>query len=271
MAGELDEISDARKRRLVERFASAASYDQHAVVQRLSAERLAERITAVALPAAPRICELGCGTGFLGEALGARLPQAEWLATDICPEMVARARARLGADGRFRYALVDAEQPAPLERHGPFDLICSNFAAQWFSDLEAVLSRLAGYLRPGGRILLTTLARGTFTEWREAHADLGLSAGAPAYPSPQQLQAMRPNGLLASVSLERHVQDFGSGLAFLDSLRSIGATTPEPGHRPLSAGQLRRVLRRLETRGASITYVVATCDFHRAAQPAGAP
>ncbi|MBF0335180.1 MAG: ATP-dependent dethiobiotin synthetase BioD, partial [Alphaproteobacteria bacterium] len=38
--------------------------------------------------------------------------------------------------------------------------------------------------------------------------------------------------------------------AFLRGLKTIGAHLPRPGHRPLSPGDLRRVLRRL---GADVT------------------
>jgi malonyl-CoA O-methyltransferase len=45
----------------------------------------------------PRVLEIGCGTGFLSEALLARLPAASLTATDIAPAMLERARQRLGA------------------------------------------------------------------------------------------------------------------------------------------------------------------------------
>ena len=242
-------------------FSRARDYDGRAVVQRRAAERLAERIGELALPEDARVCEVGCGTGFLGLALGGRLPQARWLATDLSPEMVRRAQAALGADPRFEFAVVDAERPAPLAEAAPFDLICSSFAAQWFAHLEDALAGLAHFLKPGGRMLITTLAEGSFAEWRRAHAELGLASGVPAYPDVAALRALRPAGLACAVDVYEDVETFASGRQFLASLRSIGATTPLQNHIALGPGQLRRVLRRFEELGCTISYQVATLQF----------
>ena len=65
--------------------AAASSYDDHAVVQRIVARRLAERIAALPLPEQPRILEIGCGTGFLSAALRERLGPADWTLTTSRP------------------------------------------------------------------------------------------------------------------------------------------------------------------------------------------
>lgn len=218
------------------------------------------------LPADGKICELGCGTGFLGLALGRRLPRSRWLATDISPEMIRRAKAALGDDGRFDFAVVDAEDPAPLVSQGPFDLICSSFAAQWFGDLESVLAKLLRLLKPNGRILITTLAHGSFAEWRRVHADLDLSPGVPTYPTQEALRRLRPGGLAGAVEIYEDTESFTSGLDFLASLRSIGATTPLEGHVALGPGELRRVLRRFEQHGCVITYQIATLELQAAGE-----
>lgn len=245
-------------------FSGAEAYDEHAVVQREVAGRLADRIAMLNLPQAAEVCEIGCGTGFLGEALGGRLPHASWLATDISPEMLARARRRLAHDPRFAFALVDAEAPDLLEGRR-FDLICSSLAAQWFSDLPAVLDRLASRLKPSGHLLLTTLVEGTFREWIRAHQEVELAAGSWAYPTRAALAAMRPRALVGEVEQETRVQAFPDSASFLRSLRAIGAHTPAAAHSPLSAGAFRRVLRRFEAAGSQVSYVVATFVYRRLA------
>lgn len=249
------------KDRVKDAFSAAGDYDSRAIVQRRAAERLAARIGALDLPVHANICELGCGTGFLGLALGRRLPGATWLATDLSPEMVGRAKEGLGGDRRFQFAVVDAGRPEPLGAAAPFDLICSTFAAQWFSDLERVLAGLVRFLKPKGRILITTLADGTFAEWRRAHAELGLSPGAPTFPTAETLRRLEPAGLPAKLDICHDTERLASGKDFLSALRSVGATAPQQDHVALRPGEIRQVLRRFEMLGGVITYEIATLEF----------
>ncbi|MET0271229.1 MAG: methyltransferase, partial [Sphingomonas sp.] len=207
-------------------------------------------VSRIAAPPAPaRVLELGCGTGFLGHALLARLDPAEYLMTDLAPAMVAQARARCAGRPGLRFAVMDAAAPtAP----GAFDLICSSLAFQWIADLPAAVAGLRARLAPGGRLAFTTLAAGSFAEWVAAHGDL--PAGTPAYPTAEALAAM---GL--AVTLDTIVQPHADARDFLRAVRAIGAGTPRPGHRPLPPARLRDVMARFEASGAVARYVVATC------------
>jgi malonyl-CoA O-methyltransferase len=259
-------LTHPNRDRIRQAFSAADAYDDHAKVQRATAERLADLVSSLPLPGRPAICEIGCGTGFLTEALAHRIAEGRFLATDLSAQMLLRARRRLGDDSRFEWAVVDGERPDGLAATAPFDVICSNLAAQWFSDLGGALTRLAAFLRPGGTLLVTTLAEGTFAEWRQAHADCGLSPGTPDYPSESELLALAPAGTTAEVKTSTYVDPVASGHAFLRSLRAIGAQTPSDGHRTLTAGQMRRVLRAFEAR-PQVTYQIATCRFRRDAAP----
>ena len=146
------------KQRICEAFDGASAYDDHAMVQRQVAAEVARRI--LALPPPSRVLEIGCGTGLLAAAIGGALADADWLMTDIAPAMVARSRLRFAGDPRFRFALLDGEEPE--RAGGPFDLVCSSLAVQWFQRPEQSLLRLFRLLRPGGRLVFSTLADGTF-------------------------------------------------------------------------------------------------------------
>src|SRR3546814_13046234 len=94
--------------------------------------------------------------------------------------MAARCREGLGEGrGRFRYVAMDGERPcfAPDVR---FDLVCSSLAFQWFHDLEGAVASLCALLAPGGHLAFTTLAEGSFDEWRAAHRICGLKAAVTA-------------------------------------------------------------------------------------------
>ena len=228
-----------RKRRITAAFSAAAGgYDAHAEAQRRAADLVAERLPTP--PAAARVLELGCGTGLLTRRLLERLgPNARLLATDLSPAMIAQASGAL-ADPRLSFAVMDAEAPASPD--ASFDLVVSSLAAQWFSDLPAALDRLVGLLKPGGRLLIATLGSGTFAEWRAAHAEMDLEAGIADYPDAAALAAMVAGAEVESLPFAIAYPD---ARGFLKALESIGARTPKPGHRPLPAGSLRRIMARL--------------------------
>ncbi|WP_294278130.1 methyltransferase [uncultured Sphingomonas sp.] len=234
-------------------FDAASAYDAHAVVQRQVADWLADRIVTVA-PPAPRVLEVGCGTGFLTGATLPRLCNPHWLMTDIAPAMLARGLAKHpSARGR----VMDGEHP-DLPDEAPFDLIVSSLAVQWFTDLEGGLRRLAQFLAPGGRLLVTTLTEGTFAAWHEAHRAEGFAAGSPVYPAADRLRATG-----WSVETRTFTQRHDSAADFMRALRGIGAGTPRDGHRPIPPGAMRRIARRFEAAGAVATYEVALIEMSR--------
>ena len=256
-----------RRQRIGAAFAAAADYDRNARVQAWAARGLARRIAGLPLPPAPRLLEIGCGTGFLTDALAAQGIGGRWLITDLAPAMLERARARIAAlpasvaPAERRFAPLDGERGA-MPAEGPFDLVCASLAFQWFDDLDGAVRRLATWLAPGGWLAFTTLADGTFAEWRAAHAALGLAPGTPAYPGPAALAALLPG---ATVSVERIDEPHANARAFLGAVKAIGAGTPAPGHRPLGPGALRAVMRAFEAGGATARYAIATVLWQKPA------
>lgn len=265
MTGQRQRIRDA--------FAAAPDYEGQARVQREVAARLAARIAALDLPLGPRVLEIGCGTGFLTGALADALagapaddladsgPGGEWLVTDIAPEMVERCRARLSGRAHgpgLHFAVLDGEHGTPAG--GPFDLVCSSLAVQWFDDAPAALARMARWLAPGGHLVVTTLAPGSFAEWRAAHEAEGIAPGTPAFAPVEAFAALSP----ASLTVERHVERHADPRAFLHAVKAIGAGTSHPDHRPLTPARLRRVMARFAQSGCEVSYEVVTCHLHRA-------
>ena len=105
-------------------------------------------LAALLAPApAPRLVDLGCGTGELTVALAERLGAAEAVGIDHSPAMLAQAAGR--AAGRVRFRAGDL---AAFHEPGAWDVVLSNAALQWVSDHVAVLARWAGSLRPGGQL-----------------------------------------------------------------------------------------------------------------------
>jgi malonyl-CoA O-methyltransferase len=245
------------------RFSTAAvSYEGHASVQHGIASRLAARIATLDLPRRPRILEIGCGTGALTQRLGTRFADADWTITDLSPAMVRTARRALTLGGVSRYRVMDGEDPDLDEEPADFDLICSSMAVQWFGDPVRGLERLAARLAPGGHLAVALPVQGTFAEWQRAHEQLGLRARTLRFLDPA---ALHPGGddVQARTEVECVIDECGSARTFLRGLRRIGATAAQPGTRPLSAAQLRRVCTEFERAGARCSYRIAYCLWRR--------
>ena len=240
----------AHKTRIASRFAAAAAdYDAHSPLQRAAAQQLASQVLSLALPAKPRVLEIGCGTGHLTRALLPAIGGA-WIVSDIAPAMTNGCRHQLG--NAASYLVMDGEHPALAA--GNFDLIVASLAAQWFADLPAALAGLAKLLAPGGRIALATMGAGTFAEWRRAHQTVGCEAATHDYPNAAALADAFPPELAVTVTESVRVEAFADPLEFVRGLRRIGADTPITGRRPLTARQMRQVLRAFAADASGISY-----------------
>ncbi len=229
---------------------SAAEYDQAASLQRDVARELDRRIAAIAVPAKPRILDVGCGTGFLSSLLKPRLAPRLLCLADIAAPMAAAAYASL-ADGETAVAAVAMDGALPAFADASFDLVCGSMSFQWFADPAAAIGQLCRLVAPGGALAFASLAGDNFPEWRQALTALDLPIGAHSYPQPEDWLGFMPPG--ASIAAEQRTQHHASAHDFLESLGRIGADTPAEGYRPLSPGELRRVLRRHAT-GMDVTY-----------------
>ena len=244
-------------------FGSARDYDRHARVQHDVASDLATRIAALDLPDNPRILEIGCGTGFLTQALIDASVGGKWLVPDIAPAMVERCKARVGESAERRFAVMDGEYGLP--EMGVFDLVCSSLAMQWFDDQDIGLARMLRSVKAGGHCLFATLGAGTFAEWRAAHELEGLEAGTRRFAPVSELDAMQADARVGDLVVQNRVENHDNALGFLRSLRAIGAGTPQPSHRPLGPAEMRRVMARFEEQGSAVTYEVVIGHFRRSA------
>ncbi|MFD0987682.1 methyltransferase [Methyloligella solikamskensis] len=223
-------MTSPRSAKIAESFgARADSYERHAALQRMVAERLASQLPDLKRP---RVLELGCGTGLLTRHLLDTYPDGDFLITDLSPEMIATAEGNLNPPktAKLTFDVMDA---ARVENVCRFDLITTSMSLHWLADPAAALTRLRERLNPGGALLYSALGSECFAEWRAALASEGVRNG---------IVAIAP---LPGCQDEETLVMEESGLAFLQRLRAIGGLTPRDGYAPLSAGALRRVLRRL--------------------------
>ncbi len=100
--------------------------------------------------AAPRVLDLGAGTGLLSAMILSRWPRARLVLLDLSTGMADRARARFAGRGARVEIHVGDYLHDPLG--GPFDAVVSGLSIHHLSDAgkRAVFRRAFGALRPGG-------------------------------------------------------------------------------------------------------------------------
>jgi trans-aconitate 2-methyltransferase len=96
------------------------------------------------------VLDAGCGSGRETQRLLDRLPRGRVIAVDASPDMIARARIEL-QDERVSVRRADLAG-LELEPGEQVDAVFSNATFHWVPDHDALFTRLAAALRPGGRM-----------------------------------------------------------------------------------------------------------------------
>ncbi len=109
----------------------------------------AVRTVVATVPAAPRVLDLGAGTGLLSAAILSELPAAHVVLVDRSELMLSRARSRFASQERVTVQNGDLTDPLP---EGGFDAIVSGLAIHHLShtDKRRLFARIRDALRPGG-------------------------------------------------------------------------------------------------------------------------
>lgn len=250
---------------------AAKTYGGLSQVQATMADTLLAQLPPSASPAlssgagAPRILEMGCGTGHFTARLRSRFPSAFLLATDAAPGMLRETAARVpdAALARFDAEGPDERVPDAVRAAGPFDLAASNALVQWFPDLGAHLEMVAARLVPDGLLLVSGFHQDNFPELNAilaeepfGHRDFpGHSREAIAAAAEGHFKVES----LVSESVEEIFPDAG---AFLSRIKGLGSARRPVEGSPMTRGRLELLLRRYQegypARGPGRTGIRAT-------------
>ncbi len=220
-------MSEARAALIINRFARAvATYERQAIVQRRAAEHLCELMGPAVRTLAPRVLEVGCGTGLLTRHLMARFAPSELVLNDLCPDM-GICFANLP---RTTFHAGDAQT---AEFPGTFDVIASASAVQWFSDLPAFAKRCADHLPKGGILAISSFGPNNL---REVAQLTGRGLDYLTFEAFTEAFSAHFTPLAAEHAC--HTLTFADGTAVLRHLRETGVTATGGGAGPWTRTRL---------------------------------
>ncbi|MFH7320041.1 alpha/beta fold hydrolase [Desulfurivibrio sp. D14AmB] len=227
---------------------AAATYDDHADIQRQALELLAAELPP-SLPPGP-LLELGCGTGNYTRLLRQRFPEARLVSLDFSPAMLGEARRKIetlappgpkvGAPVDF--ICQDAETFLAANRTR-FACITANATIQWFSDPAGAFARIRASLLPGGLLLATIFGRESLAELDQGLARVSrgqVRVAARLFPDREELQRLL-TAQFGEVELREHrlTRRFSSLPELLRHFRHTG--TGGAGLARLSPGRYREL------------------------------
>lgn len=105
-----------------------------------------------------KVVDLGCGTGQLTQRLVRRFPDADIVGVDVSDGMLTEAARRLRDIGGGAQPLMRADALQLPFAASEVDLVVCIESFHWYPDQAAALAELARVLKPGGRLLIASIA-----------------------------------------------------------------------------------------------------------------
>ena len=216
-------------------FSRAAKiYDQHAFLQHKVANQLLEYfLTHTPRPTHFPILDLGCGTGYILPKLRKIFPHANILGVDLSEAQ------SLEASRKHPSILCGDFDALPFPNH-TFEVIFSSLSLQWSSHLLTSLQEISRVLKPGGRLIFSTLGDGSLIELSQAKKR----------SNPELLESIISPRFLPAAETARHLTEtnfeilsekrlsetfrFDHPLDVIRSLKSVGASHLDSGILTLS-------------------------------------
>lgn len=100
------------------------------------------------------VLDLGCGTGQLTQRLTEQFPDAEVVGIDYSVGMLDEASDRVG----IRADLMRADAQYLPFRSASADVVVCTESFHWYDDQRRALAEIAAVLRPGGQLVIASIA-----------------------------------------------------------------------------------------------------------------
>jgi SAM-dependent methyltransferase len=159
---------------------------------RLMEPLVSKAIDGVVPPTGPvRLLEAGCGSGTYIRYAAERNPELKALGIELQPQVAEMARRNLEAWGLTSRTAVETGDLRDYSPEPVYDVATLHNNIYYFPTKErvVVLQHLKGFLKPGGRLLLTTSCRGGSTIMGLLNLWGAATAGCGPLPLPGEMQA----------------------------------------------------------------------------------
>ena len=191
----------------------AHTYDNHAQLQKLMAEKLASFLPK---NTSDQVLEIGCGTGLFTKYLIAK-PAKKIFLNDISPGMIKYMRLKISLPPYSQIILGNAE----MLKFQMVDMIAANAVFQWFKNPRVVLGRLNSYIKENGSLVFSTFGPSTLAELRKVTQ---LESPALLLSKNEWCKLLEEAGFTVNLSAkESHKTFFPNTFRLLKNLQQIGA------------------------------------------------
>ncbi len=220
------------KAAIANRFSRAAkSYDGAAELQREVGYTLVSKSPK---NTGLQVLDAGCGTGYFSQYWLGRCNQV--IALDFAEGMLRQAKDKGTAS---HYIQGDIEHlPLP---DASVDIVFSNLALQWCSNLATALKELYRVTRSGGVVLFSTLAESSLSELSEAWQQVDNGVHINAFLSVSEISnAIDTVGARRCLLQQHtHTSTYPDVISLMRDLKGIGATHLHQGRQHGLTGRQR--------------------------------
>jgi len=252
-------------------FSRAASrYDNLAKLQWRVASDLMCGKTVRCIESGEAVLDLGAGTGFVGRLLPAAA-KTNFVQVDISLHMLEKAIANPGS-------CVQADMDALPLQDEAFDFVVSSLSLQWSRDVHALMDSCHTLLKPGGKMLFSTILPGSLNEITQAWKAIDEAEHVHGFCSGTDLRRIiEKTGFTVCDWIEREYrQVFNSPRELLTSVSGIGAGNHRRDRQSGLLGKQRfnHLLQELnaqadESGGIHLGYVILLAEIRKPADRAG--
>lgn len=200
------------------------------------------------------ILEIGCGTGYVTQALTELFPSAHITAVDIAPGMINEAKPKF-KNNSVDFICSDIEK---MDLTNTYDIIISNATFQWFNHMPQTIKKLYDALNSNAVLCFSIFGKYTFHELNQCFNEIKeLMSIKESISSGQSFYNLNELDILCKDAVRNKINNneivvqskeifeyeyFDNCKDFFNSIKKIGANNSNKGGRCTSPTFIKKVI-----------------------------